>query len=274
MIHRLAVFGHPVAHSLSPRIHAAFGEAAGIDLAYEAIDPTEAAFEARLRSFLADGALGANVTLPFKERAWALVDRREGDAGASGAVNTVHARRGGAVVGHNTDGTGLLRDLARLGLDPAGLDVCVLGAGGAVRGVLPALLAARPRSLILVNRTRRRADEVVAHFRKAASAAGTALAVAAPEEGLARAPALVLNGTSASLAGGLPPMPPDLFAAGPLAYDLAYGSDVFTAEALRRGAARASDGLGMLVEQAAAAFEIWFATRPATEPVLAMLRNR
>jgi shikimate dehydrogenase len=271
---RLAVFGHPVAHSLSPRIHAAFGEATGHPLTYAAIDAPVDAFEDRLGRFLADGALGANVTLPFKERAWAFVDRRVGDAEASGAVNTVHRDGSGTAIGHNTDGTGLLRDLGRLGTDPAGLDVCILGAGGAVRGILPALLAARPRSVLLLNRTAARARDLVGHFAAAARAAGVELEAADPAAPTRRPPALVLNGTSASLGGALPPMPPDLFAAGPLAYDLAYGSDVFTAAARARGAERVSDGLGMLVEQAAAAFEIWFGTFPPTDPVLRVLRER
>lgn len=273
MTARLAVFGHPVGHSRSPWIHARFGRDAGIELEYSAEDVAPARFDTTIARFFAAGARGANVTVPHKAAAHALADRLDEAAAEAGAVNTFVPTDQG-LLGCNTDGSGLLRDLDRLAAPVAGAHVLVLGAGGAVLGVLGPLLRRQPASIRLCNRTRARAEDAVARFAGIAAAQRVELQAATPETSRADRPfALVLNGTSASLEGTLPALAPGHYDDCELAYDLAYGSDVFTSAAVTAGARRAEDGLGMLVEQAADAFLLWFGDRPETRRVLEDLRN-
>lgn len=262
---RFAVMGNPIAHSLSPRIHAAFAAASGIELRYEALliplDEFEGALE---RFFTAADVGGVNVTLPFKERAYAAVDEHDRLAERAGAVNTI-ARRGAHLAGFNTDGPGLVADLGRQGVTLEGARIILLGAGGAVRGVLQPLLDAGAAEVQLVNRTRARAEELAAHFND------PRLRVV---EGAELAPAgLIINGTSASLAGQLPDLPAERLQ-GAFCYDMAYAKEPtpFCIWAGRSGAREISDGLGMLVEQAAEAFRIWHGVRPDTARVLEGLR--
>ncbi|WP_111413440.1 shikimate dehydrogenase [Billgrantia lactosivorans] len=268
MTDRYCVFGNPVSHSKSPAIHAAFAEQTSEDIEYSAIAAPLDDFAGAWRSFAADGGRGANVTVPFKEAAFRLCDTLSQRAQRAGAVNTLLLGDDGQTRGDTTDGIGLVRDLERHGVVLAGARILVLGAGGAVRGVLEPLLAAHPASLLVANRTAEKAATLAADFRDLGPIRGGGFdAVAGPFD-------LVINGTSASLAGDLPPLPDDLFAAGATAYDMMYAAEptVFLRWAAARGA-RAVDGLGMLVEQAAESFLLWRGRRPDTGPVLEALRR-
>jgi shikimate dehydrogenase len=265
MTDRYAVFGHPIAHSQSPAIHAAFACQTGQDLRYEAILAPLDGFAASVAAFVAAGGRGANVTVPFKEEAFRLAARLSGRAERAGAVNTL-AFEDGAILGDNTDGAGLVADLVRnLKRDLAGARILLLGAGGAARGVAGPLLDLRPAALVIANRTAGRAGELARLFDRNAVGCGF--------EAVEGRFDLVVNATAASLVGELPPLPPDVFAPDALAYDMMYGRDTpFLAFARERGAATA-DGLGMLVEQAAEAFFGWRGVRPDTAPVITGLRT-
>lgn len=261
MTDRYAVIGHPVAHSLSPRIHAAFAKATGQALRYCAIDAE--CFPAAAESFFAAGGRGLNVTVPFKATAWGWVDEHDAAAAGSGAVNTI-VRRGDRTRGCNTDGLGLARDLAaNLGWPVAGARTLVIGAGGAVQGIVPALLDAGAAGLTIANRTRAKAEALGRAFGVAACGLGE---VGGTWD-------LVLNGTSAGLAGDGALVPPAAVA-GARCYDLFYarhGGTPFCRWAAANGAKAVRDGLGMLVEQAAEAFHLWRKVRPGTADVLAAL---
>jgi shikimate dehydrogenase len=270
---RYAVVGNPVEHSLSPAIHAEFARATGEDIHYGRILAAPDGFRDAVTRFRDGGGRGLNVTLPFKREAWELADTRAGYAQAAQAANTLTFGRDG-IVGHNTDGTGLVRDLvSNLGLKIRGLRVLVMGAGGATCGVMEPIARERPQALVVANRTVEKAVALVAQF--AALQAFVPGAIAArPYAALAGAQFdLVVNATSAGLSGAMPPLPGDLFAPGALAYDMVYGRRTpFMAFAAARGA-RVADGLGMLVEQAAESFFIWRGVRPATHPVIDLLRK-
>ncbi|MGB4344641.1 MAG: shikimate dehydrogenase [Moraxellaceae bacterium] len=263
------VFGNPVAHSKSPVIHAAFARLTGHALRYEARLAPADDFAGSLGAFLAEGGKGCNITVPFKEQAWALAVVRSRRAEKAGAVNTLLVGKDGRLYGDNTDGVGLVRDLVRnAGVTLAGKRVLVLGAGGAVRGVLSPLLAEKPASLVVANRTAGKAEALAALFADEGSISGTGFTGLAGQQF-----DVVINGTSASLQGDLPPLPADVLAPGAFAYDMMYGAQptVFLQWAAAHGA-HTRDGLGMLVEQAAEAFFIWRNVRPPTAGVLAELR--
>lgn len=259
-----AVIGNPVAHSRSPFIHEAFARQTGEPIAYTRILAPLEGFSVTVARFRAEGGRGANVTLPFKEDACRLAGSLSDRAREAQAVNTL--RFDGAIFGDNTDGPGLVRDIrANLGVELAGRRLLVLGAGGAVRGILAPLLAQEPAELILANRT----------LGKAAALAQRHGAVACGYEALAgRSFDVIINGTSVSIAGATLPLPTGLFAGAELAYDLMYGQHEtpFLARAREEGAARVADGLGMLVEQAAESFFVWRGVRPRTGSVLDALR--
>ncbi len=264
MTDRYAVFGNPVAHSKSPRIHALFAQQTGQDIAYEALLAPLDSFAAAVRDFAQGGGRGANVTVPFKEEAFQLCTRRTPRAYAAGAVNTL-SFDGSAIAGDNTDGAGLVRDItANLGVNIAGRRMLILGAGGAARGVVLPLLEFRPAELFIANRTAAKAELLAANF----DVGGGGF------ESLAgRSFDLVINATAAGLADAALPLPDDLFAPGCLAYEMLYGRDTpFMAQA-RAAGSRVADGLGMLVEQAAEAFFVWRGVRPDTAAVLAELRR-
>ncbi len=272
IVKRFAVIGHPVTHSLSPRIHAAFGRQTGIALAYTAIDATAETFDAALAAFAAEGGMGANVTLPHKARAVAACANLTERARRAGAVNTL-VRSATGWDGDNTDGIGLVRDLTeRHGLDLRQRRTLLIGAGGAARGVAPALLDAGIGDLYIVNRTPERAD---------------ALSDALGEPGRVHPRYfddllslgtfdLVINATSAVREARLPTLPMALVGARTAAVDLSYGEVAipFLAWARAAGAHDTIDGLGMLVEQAAVSFERWHHVRPDADAVYAMLRER
>lgn len=269
MTDRYAVIGNPVSHSKSPLIHAAFARQTGQDIRYDRLLAPLDGFEDTVRRFFHDGGHGLNVTVPFKREAWDLVDRCEGGALLAEAVNTIK-REGAELVGYNTDGTGLLNDLQHnLGFAVTGRRVLLMGAGGASHGVLQPLLECRPERLVVANRTLERAESLVRHFHKLA-ARGLA---AQPYDALAGSQFdLVINATSASLDGAMPPLPEGLFAPGALAYDMMYGRETAFLGFARARGATCADGLGMLVEQAAESFRIWRGVRPQTAPVIAQLR--
>lgn len=266
---RYVVIGNPVAHSLSPEIHAQFARATGEPIAYERLLAPPGEFARVAREFFAAGGSGANVTLPFKTDAFELAAERTARAKQAGAVNTLWLRDQ-AIVGDNTDGAGLVRDLTgNLGLALAGRRVLLLGAGGAARGVLAPLLALEPATLVVANRTRERAQELARHF----AAAGPVLGVGLDE--LDGSFDLVVNATSSSTRGEALALPEGIFAPGASAYDMAYGPAARAfLDSARAAGAQASDGLGMLVEQAAESFWLWRGKRPATAGVIAALRAR
>ncbi len=264
-----AVFGNPIAHSKSPLIHAAFAAATGQDLRYEARLAPVDGFAAAISAFVAAGGRGANVTVPFKEEAFRLSTRLSERAARAGAVNTL-SFADGEIHGDNTDGAGLVRDIVHnLGFALAGRRILLLGAGGAARGVIAPLLAERPASLCIANRSADKAQVLAAAFADLAVVAAGSFG-----ETAGKSFDLVINATSASLSGSSLPLPADLFAAGSLAYDMMYGKGEtpFLALARQQGAARLADGLGMLAEQAAEAFCVWRGIRPQTAAVLADLR--
>ena len=271
---RYAVIGNPIAHSKSPQIHAAFARQTGQELSYEALLAPLDGFAQTVADFRAHGGRGLNVTVPFKLEAFALAEHHTARAQAAGAVNTLAFGADG-VLGDNTDGAGLVRDLtANLNFALAGCRILLLGAGGATRGVLLPLLDSRPARLTIANRTVAKAEALAALF--AARAGGTVLDACGFDALAGRRFDLVINATAASLADELPPLPPGLYAEGALAYDMMYGRDPtrFMRAALADSAARAADGLGMLVEQAAESFTLWRGVRPDSGPVLAALRRQ
>ena len=268
-----AVFGHPVAHSLSPRIHAAFGRQAGLALRYEAIDAEPAGFAAALAAFAARGGSGANVTLPLKEAAFALCTDASARARRAGAVNTLVRHADGQWHGDNTDGSGLVRDLTeRHGLDLRERRTLLLGAGGAARGVAPALLDAGIGELTIANRTGARADALADALGDPARVHVRYLDDLAAQGEFD----LVVNATSAARGGALPALPMALVGPRSAAVDLSYGEAAipFLAWARAAGAHAAIDGLGMLVEQAAESFLLWHRVRPDTDAVYAELSGR
>ncbi|HMX15681.1 MAG TPA: shikimate dehydrogenase [Rhodocyclaceae bacterium] len=274
MTDRYAVFGNPISHSKSPRIHTLFARQTGEDLSYEALLAPLDGFAAAVRAFAAAGGRGANVTVPFKEEAWRLSDRRSAQAEAAGAVNTLAFSQDG-VFGDNTDGTGLVRDLkSNLGCDIAGRRVLLLGAGGAARGAVLPLLLEGPAELFIANRSAERAARLAIEF---ARLPGCALPVKPQGGGFAELAGqsydLIINATSAGLQDARLPLPLGIFAAGSLAYEMLYGRETPFMGQARIVGARVADGLGMLVEQAAEAFHIWRGKRPATGPVIAALRR-
>lgn len=265
-----AVIGHPVTHSRSPDIHAAFAAQTGIALRYDRLDAPEDAFVASATAFFAAGGTGLNVTVPFKHEAFALAGSRLSDrAQRAGAVNTLWVEADG-VHGCNTDGIGLVADLRRLGARLEGAHILMVGAGGAARGVLHPLLAAGCAALHIANRTPARAHALAALDDTGRATAGD-LASSARHEGWD----LVINASASSLGDAPPDLPAGLYAAGALAYDMMYGAQPtpFMRQAMADGADTTADGLGMLVGQAAESFFIWHGIRPAPAPVLDALRR-
>ena len=271
MSRHFAVFGHPVAHSLSPRIHAAFGKQAGIDLDYVAIDAQPADFADALAAFAARGGNGANVTLPLKEAAFALCADTSERARRAGAVNTL-VRNGDDWHGDNTDGAGLVRDLTgRHGLDLRARRTLLIGAGGAARGVAPSLLDAGIGDLFVVNRTPQRADALVDVLAQPGRVHPRYLddLVALGEFDL------IINATSAARTGQIPTLPRALVGRRTAAVDLSYGEAAipFLAWARASGCHDMVDGLGMLVEQAALSFARWTGKEPETDAIYGTLRG-
>ena len=266
---RFAVIGQPIAHSKSPFIHAAFARAAHIALGYEALQVAPEALADTLKSLHAEGYAGLNVTLPHKTAVAALCESVSERAQLAGAVNTL-TRTATGWAGDNTDGAGLIADLARLGIALAGQRLLLLGAGGAARGIIAPLLAAGPKQLVVSNRNPWKPEELAERFKP--------LGNIVPRTHLSLkgdAYDVVINATSAGHAGAMPRLPPALLTRSAAAYDLSYGTAhvPFAAWAHSEGVGVVADGLGMLVAQAAEAFAGWHGVKPDIAPVLASLRE-
>lgn len=269
MSDRYGVIGHPIAHSKSPIIHALFADQTGEKISYEAFDIAPAALRSQFRAMVKDGLRGFNVTVPHKEAVAELVDTCTPRAELAGAVNTVTVGDDGKLAGDNTDGVGLTRDLDRnLDVEIHDAHILILGAGGAARGVIPALLMAGPAEVCIANRTVERARELAERF----GDLGAVRACSFEDLGEETFD-LVINATSAGLQGDTPPFPDSIVGRGTICYDLSYAmSDTpFVEWARQRGVKAAHQGWGMLVEQAAEAFKIWRGVRPDTRPVLRRL---
>ena len=269
---RYAVMGNPIAHSKSPEIHALFASQTGQAMHYEAILVEHDRFPSAVREFVASGGRGLNVTVPFKPQACQVADRLSDGARRAGAVNTLSVTAGGMMVGDNTDGVGLLRDLRdNLHIELSDRQILLLGAGGAARGILEPLLACRPSRLMIANRTPQRAEQLAEQF------SDLGVVTASTFEALAGLGFdLVINATSAGLGGEVPVLPDGVIAADTRCYDLMYASrpTAFMNYARARGARHTYDGLGMLVEQAAESFSLWRGVRPLTAPVIQQLRRQ
>ncbi|MCH8552193.1 MAG: shikimate dehydrogenase [Natronospirillum sp.] len=278
MNYHFAVLGHPVSHSRSPDIHHQFARDLGLSVQYEAIDIPEDAFEARVQQLIEAGMHGFNVTVPHKETACQWVANLTARASRAGAVNTLlqDPDRPGQWLGDNTDGAGLLYDLTHLqGLVLEGRRVLLIGAGGAVRGVLEPLLEAQPLAVHVANRTPARAEEMVEHFADTAQACGTEL-TGGGFDTVSPGWDIVINGSAASLQGDIPAIDAAVMAGVSACYDMMYSADAtpFNVWASAQGVPRCMDGLGMLVGQAAESFTLWTGQRPDAAPVLAALRKK
>jgi len=266
-----AVMGNPVAHSKSPQIHAAFAQQTGQRMTYTAIQVDPGGFAQAVGNFFAAGGKGLNVTVPFKQEAWALADQRGPEAERAGAVNTLLQDAQGRLLGRNTDGIGLLRDIRQNhGWVISGRRILLIGAGGAARGVLQPLLAEGPATLSIANRTPGRAVELARDFADLGAVHGGGF-----DDLSGRQFDLVINASATSLHGEVPPLPEDVLAPGGWCYDMMYGAEAtpFVRWGEAHAAARALDGLGMLVEQAAESFFIWRGVRPQTAAVIDALRS-
>ena len=271
-VDQYGVFGHPVHHSLSPFIHGVFARDTAQQMSYRAYDVAPEEFNERVREFFAGGGRGLNVTLPHKVAAVEVAQELTGRAAHAAALNTLALQEDNSILGDNTDGAGLVRDLCdNLGLIVTLRRILILGAGGATRGVLAPLLGLEPAIVVIANRTPERAEALAAAFADLGVTQGVGFAYVGdtPFD-------LVINATSASLSGDIPPIPPSAIGPQTVCYDLAYGRSAmaFVRWAQQSGCARAVQGLGMLVEQAAESFRLWRGVRPATGAVLDVLRER
>ena len=267
---RFAVFGNPVAHSKSPQIHQLFAQQFGLRIEYTTTLAEPGGFAQAVEHFQASGGVGLNVTVPFKVDAWKLADVLTDRAALANAVNTLWFEDA-VIHGDNTDGIGLVRDI-RDNLNQAISDqrVLLIGAGGAVRGVLGPLLAESPAQVVLVNRTEDKALDLADQFGHLGTIKGGSLRSAKGQSF-----DLIINGTATSLTGELPDIDHRIFSGAKLAYDMMYAKQptLFMQLARSNGTAKTADGLGMLVEQAAESFFIWNRQHPATQPVIQTLRQ-
>lgn len=275
---RYAVIGKPIQHSKSPLIHGLFAQQTGEDVLYEAIEVESDALEEFVVDFFASGGAGLNVTLPYKERVFALARSRSARASQAQAANTLLLDAAGALCADNTDGVGLVRDLQdNNGFRIAGKRVLLLGAGGAARGALGALIAAQPSALVIANRTLSKAQQLQMEFAALQPIEVRDYMAISADTALGDAPFdLIVNATSMGIQDGMPPLAPALLAPSCCCYDMMYksGDTAFVRWAKANDVALALDGIGMLVEQAAEAFQLWRGVRPATRPVIDRLRNQ
>ena len=266
VVDRYGVMGYPVSHSRSPVIHRLFALQTGHELQYELLQVTPEKLDTAVRQFQRTGGKGLNITVPHKTEIIKLVDQLSERASTAGAVNTL-AFQEGEILGDNTDGIGLLRDLVvNLGVNIEGTNILILGAGGATRGIIGPLLEMQVSSLLIANRTLGKAEALAEHFGELGPVSAcrfNAVPVADPYD-------LIINATSAGLHGEAPPYPAAAVTEGTVCYDLAYGLNPtpFSLWAREHGAAQSVMGWGMPVEQAAESFNIWRGVRPDTEPVL------
>lgn len=272
---RYAVVGNPIEHSLSPQIHSQFAAESAQDMDYQSLQLETENFEAQIRELMSTGYLGVNVTVPFKEKAWEMTNKLSPRARDAGAVNTLIFQPDGQIAGDNTDGIGLTRDMiTNHHILIKNRKILLLGAGGAIRGILGPLLAQMPELVTIANRTMERAEQLVSDFHGKFKVELTACAY----DDLGRDKFdLIINGTSASLSNEVPPIPDHILAGNSICYDLMYNINqptAFVQWAIDRGALASYDGLGMLVEQAAESFFIWRGIRPDTAAVIQQLRQQ
>lgn len=269
-VDRYAVMGNPISHSKSPLIHTLFAQQTNQSIEYTAIHVDLGGFDQAVGNYRASGGKGLNITVPFKEEAWALVTERSQRAELAGAVNTIKFS-GKTLLGDNTDGIGLVTDLKlNHQCELKGKRILLMGAGGAARGVIAPILDEQPAELVIVNRTPDKAVGLATHFAKLGNVHGCGYPALQDKQF-----DIVINATAASLKGELPPLPEDLLAQNAFCYDMMYGAEptMFMKWASEHGANAVSDGLGMLVEQAAEAFMIWRGIRPDTKPVIQQIRS-
>ncbi len=267
---KFAVMGHPIRHSKSPMIHRDFADQFGLDINYETIDVEPGTFAQTVRDFQASGASGCNVTVPYKIDAFEIADVRSERAQRAGAANTLIFDDQDRICADNTDGVGLLRDITHnLQVPLENKRILILGAGGAVRGIVPSLLSKQPMLLVIANRTAARAREIAARFEDEGTilAGGYEVVSGAGFD-------VIINATAASMEGEIPPIPERCLTSKTLAYDLMYSDKPtpFMLWARMQGASKVTDGLGMLVEQAAESFYLWHGRRPETLSVMTTLR--
>ncbi len=265
-----AVMGNPISHSKSPRIHNLFAELTSQRLEYKAIQVDPGGFASAVAHFDATGGKGLNITVPFKQEAWALVNERTERAERAGAVNTIKFENN-KMLGDNTDGVGLVNDLAKNNnIQISNKKILLMGAGGAARGVMAPLLEQSPAQLVIVNRTPDKAVALADAFSDMGNTKGCGYPALEGQQF-----DIVINATAASLHGELPPLVDGLLAANAVCYDMMYGAKptLFMQWASEQGADRVLDGLGMLVEQAAESFYIWRGVRPDSQAVIEILRR-
>ncbi|MBX2824155.1 MAG: shikimate dehydrogenase [Gammaproteobacteria bacterium] len=267
MSHRYTLFGNPVEHSLSPRIHQLFAEQTHRQISYTTTTATAETFTEQVNTFFADGGRGCNVTVPFKENAAALCKTLSPAAELAGAANTLLLDADGAIIGHNTDGTGLVTDLsANLTLELRDKHVLIAGAGGASRGILGPLLEQSPAQILVANRSTDKAAALAERF----SHLGVVAGIGFDEIPTGQPFDLVINATSLGLQNDKPTLPASVLHRQTIGYDLMYGKDTAFMQWVREHGAIALDGLGMLLEQAADAYELWEGVRPKSR----LMRSR
>lgn len=269
MTDQYAVIGNPITHSLSPMIHTLFARETEQDLIYDKIEVPVEQFRNSVVEFCANGGKGLNITMPFKQEAFRLVTTASDEAIFAEAVNTL-SFLDGDIIGHNTDGIGLLRDLVnnqRLTIKNS--SILILGAGGAVRGILSCLLRQEPKLIVIANRTLETAQVVAHHFQHLGNITATPLSKATGQFNL------IINGANISLATATMSFPVAVLSPECFCYDLMYGQETtpFLKWAHHHGALHMADGLGMLVEQAAESFYIWRGVRPNTRQVISLLKK-
>jgi len=271
MTDRYAVIGNPISHSKSPLIHAEFARQTHQSMQYDALLSPIDGFHATVRHFQEHGGKGVNITVPFKLEAYQLATRLSERAANAQAVNTLKFDQQ-EILGDNTDGAGLVRDIeCNLEVPLVSKRILLMGAGGAARGVILPILMQQPSLLTIANRTPEKAHALKRHFNAHGHLSASDYATLSNQRF-----DIIINATSASLNDATPDLPPGLFEDAMLVYDMMYDSDLtrFLKYAQRHGAQRLSDGLGMLVEQAAESFVLWRGIRPQTQPVIAMLKSR
>lgn len=270
-VDKYAVFGNPISHSKSPDIHTQFAQQTSQLLSYEAVCAPVGKFEEAVAGFLADGGKGLNVTVPFKEDAWKLAKARSERAELAGAVNTLYLNEDGLLCGENTDGVGMVRDIQENhGYAMKDKRVLVLGAGGAVRGVMKPILEQSPSEVVIANRTVSKAQTLAELFSPFGNVSASSLdKLCGPFD-------LIINGTAASLQGEMPVLPDGMIHSQSWCYDMMYSVEPtpFNRWASNHGACQQLDGLGMLVEQAAESFYIWRGIRPETASLINRLREQ
>jgi len=271
MTDHYAVIGNPISHSKSPLIHTEFAKQTGQDLDYITREIPLDDLIGGLKQLQAEGFKGINITVPFKEQAWKVVRNKSDHAQRAGAINTIVFNQDGSLYGDNTDGIGLCRDLTdNHQIELKGKRILLLGAGGAARGVIEPLLSYHPAELIIANRTSSKAEDLAKLYADFGNVAGGGF------DDISGKCDVIINATAASLKGEVPPLADNILNAGASCYDMMYSDSdtAFISWAKQHGAGKATDGLGMLIEQAAEAFRIWRGVKPNTQKLITLLRGK